>query len=119
MLKPLSKEGWNYETAAHLLNRAGFGGPPEEIARLAGLGHEAALSLLLDYEQMKDPTPNPAWKRGCHFMRDPLIDSKGRPIRPTISMIYELVDSADVSEFSDKRIEEFPFSPEFDSLVVS
>ena len=61
MLKPLSKEGWNYETAAHLLNRAGFGGPPEEIARLAGLGHEAALSLLLDYEKIKDPTPNPAW----------------------------------------------------------
>ena len=61
MLKPLSKDGWNYETAAHLLNRAGFGGPPEEIARLAGLGHEAALSSLLDYEKINDPTPNPVW----------------------------------------------------------
>ena len=44
MLKPLSKDGWNYETAAHLLNRAGFGGPPEEINKLTDLGHEAALS---------------------------------------------------------------------------
>ena len=61
MLKPLAKEGWNYETAAHLLNRAGFGGPPEEITRLTDLGHDAALSSLLDYEKIKDPTPNPAW----------------------------------------------------------
>jgi uncharacterized protein (DUF1800 family) len=61
MLKPLSKEGWNYETAAHLLNRAGFGGPPEEITRLTDLGHEAALSSLLDYEKIPDPTPNPVW----------------------------------------------------------
>ena len=54
-------DGWNYETAAHLLNRAGFGGPPEEIARLTDLGPEAALSSLLDYEKIKDPTPNPVW----------------------------------------------------------
>ena len=61
MLKPLPKEGWNYETAAHLLNRAGFGGPPDEIARLTGLGHEAALASLLDYEKIPDPTPAPVW----------------------------------------------------------
>ena len=61
MLKPLSKDGWNYETAAHLLNRAGFGGPPEEIARLTDLGHDGALSSLLDYEKIPDPTPNPVW----------------------------------------------------------
>ena len=61
MLKPLSKDGWNYETAAHLLNRAGFGGPPDEIARLTDLGHDAALSSLLDYEKIPDPTPDPVW----------------------------------------------------------
>jgi uncharacterized protein (DUF1800 family) len=61
MLKPLAKDGWNYETAAHLLNRAGFGGPPEEITRLTDLGHDAALASLLDYEKIPDPTPNPVW----------------------------------------------------------
>ncbi|HEX5398595.1 MAG TPA: DUF1800 domain-containing protein [Verrucomicrobiae bacterium] len=61
MLKPLSKDGWNYETAAHLLNRAGFGGPPDEIARLTDLGHDEALISLLDYEKIPDPTPNPDW----------------------------------------------------------
>ena len=44
MLKPLS-EDWNYETAAHLLNRAGFGGPPAEIDRLADLGQDPAVSV--------------------------------------------------------------------------
>ena len=61
MLKPLSKDGWNYETAAHLLNRAGFGGTPEEIARLTDLGLDAARSSLLDYEKIPDPTPDPVW----------------------------------------------------------
>lgn len=61
MLKPLSKDGWNYETAAHLLNRAGFGGTPEEITRLTDLGHDMALSSLLDYEKISDATPNPVW----------------------------------------------------------
>lgn len=33
--------------AAHLLRRAGFGGTPEEIARLSGLGPDAALASVL------------------------------------------------------------------------
>jgi hypothetical protein len=31
MLKPLPEKDWNYTTAAHLLNRAGFGCPPAEV----------------------------------------------------------------------------------------
>jgi uncharacterized protein (DUF1800 family) len=61
MLKPLPSERWSYETAAHLLNRAGFGGPPSEIQKLADLGPDQAISLLLDYEKIPDPTPNPIW----------------------------------------------------------
>ena len=61
MLKPLAKDAWNYETAAHLLNRAGFGGPPEEIARLTDLGHDAAVASLLDYEKIPDSTADPVW----------------------------------------------------------
>ncbi len=61
MLKSLSADRWNYETAAHLLNRAGFGGPPAEIQKLASLGPDRAVSALLDYENIPDPTPDPAW----------------------------------------------------------
>ena len=63
MLKPLSSERWNFATAAHLLNRAGFGGPPSEIQKLADLGPDRAVAFLLDYEKIPDPTPNPEWAK--------------------------------------------------------
>ena len=63
MLKPLSSDRWNYAAAAHLLNRAGFGGPPAEIQKLADLGLDQAVSLLVDYENIPDPTTNPDWAK--------------------------------------------------------
>lgn len=63
MLKPLSEQRWNFAAAAHLLNRAGFGGPPAEIERLVQLGSDKAVAALLDYEKIPDPTPNPSWAR--------------------------------------------------------
>lgn len=63
MLKPLSSDHWDYAKAAHLLNRAGFGGAPEEIQKLADLGPDKAVAYLLDYEKIPDPTPNPDWAK--------------------------------------------------------
>src|SRR5450755_1520265 len=63
MLKPLSEGKWSYETAAHLLNRAGFGGPPSAVGKLAELKHEQAIAVLLDYEAIPDETPNPDWAK--------------------------------------------------------
>jgi uncharacterized protein (DUF1800 family) len=61
MLKALSSNRWNFTTAAHLLNRAGFGGTPEQIQKLCDLGPDRAVSSLLDYENIPDLTPNPDW----------------------------------------------------------
>ncbi|HUA39601.1 MAG TPA: DUF1800 domain-containing protein [Candidatus Sulfopaludibacter sp.] len=61
MLKAFPAARWDYDTAGHLLNRAGFGGPPAVIEKLADLGPDGALSTLLDYEQYADPTPAPDW----------------------------------------------------------
>lgn len=36
-LAPIAAADWSYDRAAHLLERAGFGGTPEEIARLAAM----------------------------------------------------------------------------------
>ena len=36
-LKPIAPADWNYDFAAHLLERAGFGGTPDEIQALAKL----------------------------------------------------------------------------------
>jgi uncharacterized protein (DUF1800 family) len=63
MLKPLSAGRWNFAAAAHLLNRAGFGGPPAEIEKLAALSPTQAVSSLVDYEKVPDPTPDPQWAR--------------------------------------------------------
>ncbi|HXT10773.1 MAG TPA: DUF1800 domain-containing protein [Candidatus Angelobacter sp.] len=57
----MSASRWDYETAAHLLNRAGFGGTPAEIQKLTAMGHEAAVSYLVDFERIPDPTPDPDW----------------------------------------------------------
>jgi len=63
MLKPLANKRWDYTTAAHLLNRAGFGGPPSEIERLVDLGLEKAVAGLIDYEKIPDPTAAPVWAK--------------------------------------------------------
>src|SRR5947208_16922621 len=63
MLKPLSRAKWSFTTAAHLINRAGFGGPPQEIERLVALDPEKAVSHVVDYETIPDPTPDPDWAR--------------------------------------------------------
>jgi uncharacterized protein (DUF1800 family) len=76
MLKPLSSSKWDYTTAAHLLNRAGFGGPPNEIEALVELGPEKAVALLVDYEKTPDSTPDPEWAKP-----DPERMAKLRQIR--------------------------------------
>lgn len=48
-LSPLQRADWNYERAAHLLERAGFGGTPAEIERLTAMGTEQAVASLVDY----------------------------------------------------------------------
>lgn len=63
MLKPVSASRWNYATAAHLLNRAGFGGTPAEIEKLAALGPEKAVDSLINFESVPDATANPDWAR--------------------------------------------------------
>ncbi len=63
MLRALPRHRWNFTTAAHLLNRAGFGGTPAEIEKLARMSLEEAVSYFIDYEAIADPTPNPDWAK--------------------------------------------------------
>ena len=63
MLAPLAKDQWNFTTAAHLLNRAGFGGTPDEIERLREMGLVSAVAKLLDYEKIPDPVVPPSWAK--------------------------------------------------------
>jgi uncharacterized protein (DUF1800 family) len=48
-LSPISATDWSFDRAAHLLERAGFGGTPDDIARLAAMSPQAAVATLVDY----------------------------------------------------------------------
>jgi uncharacterized protein (DUF1800 family) len=48
-LKPLPASAWDYAKARHLLVRAGFGGTPEEVARLHALGLHGAVAQLVHF----------------------------------------------------------------------
>jgi uncharacterized protein (DUF1800 family) len=61
MLKPLSGRQWDQVHAAHLLNRAGFGGPPNEIERVRARGIEGAVEWLMNYESVPDNGADPEW----------------------------------------------------------
>jgi len=49
-LAPIADSAWSRAHAAHLLGRAGFGGTPREIDRLAALGPRAAVRRLVRFE---------------------------------------------------------------------
>ena len=51
-LSAIAAADWNYARAGHLLERAGFGGTPEEIEALAKMTPEEAVSSLVDYESI-------------------------------------------------------------------
>ena len=51
-LGPIAATDWNYERAAHLLERAGFGGSPQDIERLAAMTPEEAVAYLIDWEDI-------------------------------------------------------------------
>jgi uncharacterized protein DUF1800 len=49
-LTPIGPADWNYDFAAHLLERAGFGATPDEIANLAKLTPARAVARLVRFE---------------------------------------------------------------------
>jgi hypothetical protein len=56
-LTPISTSDWNYDFAAHLLERAGFGGSPEEIQVLAKLSPTDAVRQLVYFQNIQNNLP--------------------------------------------------------------
>jgi len=61
VLTPLLDTRWNAATAAHLLNRAGFGGTPAEIEAVRKRGLAAAVRDLVDVKSEAANVPPPPW----------------------------------------------------------
>jgi len=81
-LAPITSADWNAVRAAHLLERAGFGGTPEDVARLAAMSPQQAVDSLVDYEHIPDTAAQPfeesgIWDRGM----DPFPTSRADAVR--------------------------------------
>jgi hypothetical protein len=80
-LSPITASDWSYEFAAHLIERAGFGGTPEEIQALAKLTPTQAVSRLVRFEGA-DSSPLPPFDHsGVH---DPGLEPFP-PSRPALT----------------------------------
>jgi hypothetical protein len=81
-LTPIAKADWNYDRAAHLVERAGFGATPAEIERLAALAPEQAVAQLVNYESIDNGALKPfdesgIWDPGM----DPFPPSRAEAVR--------------------------------------
>src|SRR5262249_29454027 len=56
-LMPISPSDWNNDFAAHLIERAGFGGTPEEIDSLARLSPRDAVRRLVYFQNIDNNLP--------------------------------------------------------------
>ncbi len=61
MLEPIAKSDWTPVRAAHLLNRAGFGGTPAEVDRIYQMGPRKAVDHFVDFDKIKSDFPAPAF----------------------------------------------------------
>jgi hypothetical protein len=82
-LAPIGPADWNYEFAAHLLERAGFGGTPEEIQALAKLTPAQAIARLVRFEGTDISQLPPFEHSGIH---DPGLE----PFPPTRPAVTDL-----------------------------
>jgi len=80
-LTPIAAADWNYDFAEHLLDRAGFGGTPEQIRALAKLTPSQAIARLVRFEGADISKLAPFDESGIH---DPGLEPFP-PSRPAVT----------------------------------
>jgi len=63
-LSPIAGDDWDHARAAHLLERAGFGGTPADVERLEAMSPDAAVASLVDYTSVDDAALPPFEESG-------------------------------------------------------
>jgi Protein of unknown function (DUF1800) len=89
-LSPIGGSDWTPERALHLLNRAGFGGSPEEVARLAAMPPESAVAWFVDFKAIDNSHLAPFEHSGIY---DPTL-TPFPPTRPAATRLAEETGSA-------------------------
>src|SRR5579864_3545185 len=65
-LTPIGLSDWNYDFAAHLLERAGVGGTPDEIQALAKMTPAQAIARMVRFEGTDASSLPPFEHSGVH-----------------------------------------------------
>ena len=89
-LSPIGASDWTPERARHLLNRAGFGGPPNEVARLAAMPPEKAVAWFIDFKGI-DNSHLPSFEHSGIY--DPSL-TPFPPTRPAATRLADETGSA-------------------------
>ena len=81
-LTPITAADWDYDKAAHLMERAGFDATPAEIERLAAMTPAAAVNEFVNYTTIDNSgvpefDPSPIWDPGM----DPFSKSRADAVR--------------------------------------
>ena len=103
-LAPIRATDWTRERARHLLDRAGFGGTPQEITRLASMTPEAAMRSLVDYQSIPDDALRPFQESGVF---DPSL-TEFPATRPAATRLAEKTGAAmgvEVKPSGDLRLQ--------------
>ena len=108
-LKPLAANAWDYVKARHLLVRAGFGGTPEEVAKVHAMGLHAAVDYVVDFRRR--PAANIAFDGSPPEQPDPLENKFNGQIRNQLRQRRQREETAQLLRFREwwlKRMVESP-----------
>jgi uncharacterized protein (DUF1800 family) len=104
-LRPIEAAAWNYDRAAHLIERAGFGATPDEIRRLAAMSPQQAVDWIVDYESidasaLAEFDESSVWDPGM----DPFPPSRAEAVRLAREKGTSLGE-AELPEGSSRRLQ--------------
>ena len=68
--RPTANNPWDFRMAAHLLRRAGFGSPPEDVERFVQMGIDEAVDTLVRPEDTPFDFGEPEWVSAAYQLRE-------------------------------------------------
>ena len=86
-LSPMPAGNWNYDNARHLLDRAGFGGTPEEVEIIRKLGLHSAVKRLVYFEGTGSPECLMKASTLSRQVAPPPRNSLAAPAKPWVSRL--------------------------------